>query len=90
MRYSNLNKMAADDRILFQNRYVNMSKSESSTPWQNVRRAFPSGEDASEQLVISPETRDSIRDVFSSEVSEDAVKAFKTPLDNDSLAKVVC
>lgn len=42
------------------------------------------------QLNVSPESYESIKKAFNSQPSEDAVKAFKTPVDTDALAKVVC
>lgn len=67
-----------------------MSKKESLTLWQNVQRTLPAEQETTPHLVITDQTEEIIRDAFNSKISEDLVKAYKTPLDNNSLAKVIC
>ena len=43
-----------------------------------------------QQLDVSLETKQKIQEAFSVKLNEESVKAFNTPVDAESLAKVIC
>ena len=69
-----------------------MSEKESLTLWQSVARAASVEPETTPQqpLVISESAKAEITDAFNSGVSDDLLKAFRTPVDSESLAKGVC
>ncbi len=68
-----------------------MSKKEPLTLWQSaVRATCADNAVAAAPLVISEEAKKEIAEAFNRNVSDELLKAFRTPVDSETLAKAVC
>lgn len=57
--------------------------------WHDVKRASSSNQDSHKGFELSCDAKSAIREAFQKSISEELVAPFKTPVDNDSLAKII-